>query len=133
MKREQKCTCKNLAPANVHFKGCPAITPPLDTGWEDDFDIALLKYLEYLNLKTATMQNRPVNEYSYPEFDKIKEPIRKAFLSHESQVRESVIKEIKGKGRKAWIIGNVISFERPNYESPVFDTEEVIVTSFISE
>ena len=31
------------------------------------------------------------------------------------------------KGRKAWIQGNVISFEKPTYQSAFFDAEEVIV------
>jgi len=37
-------------------------------------------------------------------------------------------KTAKGGKKKAWIIGNIISFKQPTYNSPFFDAEEVEVT-----
>lgn len=43
------------------------------------------------------------------------------------EYRQERKKQNKGKIKKAWIIGNIISFEKPTFKSAVFDTEEVEV------
>jgi len=47
------------------------------------------------------------------------------------KITEKEFKEFikKLKEKKAWIIGNIIRFEKPTYKSPFFDTEEFIVIS----
>lgn len=53
-------------------------------GWEEE----VIKLLEYLNLKTAMMYNRPAGEIQYPEFYHIRKAINKELATAREEGRK---------------------------------------------
>lgn len=68
---------------------CTPVSEPTLRDWEDKFDIEMLKFLEYLGLKTALLRNRPT-EALYPEFGTLKSVFREILSSRDAALLEFI-------------------------------------------
>jgi hypothetical protein len=71
-----------------------------------------------------------IDQYFYTRRDKPldygRDEIRE-FIQKKLEKQDKIWRNILKKGKKAYIQGNVISFEKPKYKSMFFDIEEVLI------